>query len=320
MVIAVLDDYHGAFQHDPAIDRLRQRAEVRVYTRPLTPEERPRELRDVEIVIALRERTRFDEAFFRDAPQLKLIAQTGGVGPHLDMDAATRAGVLVATGRGGSSASTVELTFALMMAVMRRIPQSDALLRRGQWVTPFGVTLHGKTLGIVGLGRIGKDVARIAGAFGMKVLAWGRSLTAEQAAAVGASAVSLEEVLGQSDVVSVHLALNAGTRGFLTKEHLGLMKSGAFFVNTARGAIVDEAALLRLLQTGYLAGAGLDVFMQEPLPADSPFLTLENVVLTPHAGWPADISYVAFAEACAQNIEAFLDGTPKNVVNPAAAT
>ena len=318
MIVAVLDDFHGAFETDPAVQRLRSRAEVRVYTSALSTQERARELADVEVVVALRERTRFDAAFFRDAPRLRMIAQTGGVGPHLDLDAATRAGVLVTTARQGSSTSTVELTFALMLAVMRQVPQSDRNLRAGRWVVPYGRVLGGKTLGIIGLGRIGREVARLARAFGMQVLAWGRSLTPELGAEVGAQAVSLEQLLAQSDVVSVHLALNSGTRGFLTEEKLRTMKPGAYFINTARGAIVDEAALVRLLVEGHLAGAGLDVFTEEPLPAESPLVQLENVVLTPHVGWPADASYAGFAEAVVRNIEAYMDGQPTNLVNPEA--
>ncbi|MBI2887015.1 MAG: D-2-hydroxyacid dehydrogenase family protein [Chloroflexi bacterium] len=319
MKVAVLDDYHGAFLEAPPVLRLRQRATVVVHTRQLALTERQTALAGVEAIIALRERTRFDAAFFQDASDLRLISQTGGVGPHLDLEAATRAGVLVATARLAGSPSTVELTFGLILAVMRRIPQSDRAIREGRWETPYGRTLTGKTLGIVGLGRIGTEVARVAQAFGMQVVAWGRRLTLEHAAQVGVRAVSLEELLASADVVSVHLALNAGTRGLLDATKLRLMRPEAYFINTARGAIVDEAALVELLREGRIAGAGLDVFAEEPLPADSPLRALDNVVLTPHAGWPADSSYAGFADAAVRNIEAYMDGAPANVVNPEAA-
>lgn len=319
--VAVLDDIHAAFRDLLPLQRLRRRVEVVIYTEPLRPPQRAQELHDVEIVIALRERTRFDAAFFQDAPALRLISQTGGVGPHLDLQAATEAGVLVATTRDPNpSIGTVELTFALMMAVMRQIPHSDRNLREGRWITPFGKVLHGKTLGIIGFGRIGREVARIARAFGMEVVAWSRSLSPEAAQAVGVRAVSLEELLQRSDIVTLHLALNEGTRGFLNAARLSLLKRDAYLINTSRGAIVDEEALVRRLEAGELAGAGLDVFTEEPLPSTSPLLKLPNVVLTPHVGWPTDHGYATFAEGAVRNIEAYLDGTPTNIVNPEALT
>lgn len=319
MKIAVLDDIHNAFEKEPAIQRLRQRAEVVIFTEPLTPAERRARLAGVDAIITLRERSRLDAAFFADAPDLKFVSQTGRAGPHIDRAAATAAGVLIAEGAGGFSYSTVELTFALMMCIMRRIPQSDALLRRGQWVVPYGLALQGKTLGIIGLGRIGAMVSKIAVEFGMHVLAWSRSITPERAQAARATAASLEDVMARSDVVSVHLALNDGTRGLVSRRLLELMRPTAFFVNTARADTTDEAALVELLQQRRIAGAALDVFTQEPLPPDHPLLALDNVVLTPHIGWPADVSYTRFAEGAVANLEAWLDGRPQNVVNPEAA-
>ena len=323
MRVAVLDDYHAAFEDAAPIQRLRQRAEVRVFTKPLTSEERVRELKGVDVAIALRERTRFDTAFFRDAPDLRLIVQTGRTGPHLDITAATAAGVQISIAGGGSSVSTVELTIALMLALLRQIPQSDRRIREGrwegQWSIPHSRVLNGRTLGILGLGRIGRQVARLArDGFGMEVLAWSRSITQARAAEVGAQAVSLEEALSRPDVVSVHLALNEGTVGLLDAPKLRLMKPGAYFINTSRGAVLDEATLVKLLTEGKLAGAALDVFTEEPLPATNPLTKLENVVLTPHIGWPSDASYAAFAEATTKNIEAYLDGAAPNVVNPEA--
>jgi phosphoglycerate dehydrogenase-like enzyme len=317
--VAILDDIHDAFGDLPPVRRLRDRAEVVIFTRPLAKAERAAALEGVDVVIPLRERSRLDVDFFAAVPSLRLVAQTGRAGPHIDREAATRAGVLIAEGRGpGSSSSTIELTFSLMMAIMRRIPQSDALLRRGQWVVPFGVGLEGKTLGLIGFGRIGRIVGQLGVAFGMDVQTWSLSMTAERAAEAGARAASLEEVMRTSDVVSVHLALNEGTRGLIDARLLGMMQPRAYFINTARADVTDEAALIELLQQRKIAGAALDVFSQEPLPADHPLLNLDNVVLTPHIGWPADASYARFAEGAVANIEAWLEGEPTNLVNPEA--
>lgn len=329
MKVAVLDDWHGYFQDIPSVQRLRQRAEVRVYSKPLGPEERVRELREVEAILLLRERTRVDQAFLRDAPALHLISQTGRTGPHLDVVAATEAGILIATTAGttaaraedspsGGVSPTAELTLGLMMALMRQIPQGDRAIREGGWVVPYGRVLRGKTLGIIGLGNIGREVARLGQAFGMRVIAWSRSLTPERGADLGVQALGLEEALSQADVVSVHLALNDGTRGFLSAERLRLLKPGAYFINTARAAIIDNDALLELLRQRKVAGAALDVFLEEPLPPGHPFTRLDNVVLTPHIGWPTDSGYAGMADAAVRNIEAYLDGTLANVANPEA--
>jgi phosphoglycerate dehydrogenase-like enzyme len=314
--VAILDDIHDALRHQPPVKRLAQRTDLVIFTRPLGTAERAEALRDVEAVIPLRERSQLDAAFFADAPALRFVSQTGRAGPHIDHEAAARAGVLIAESHGGSSSSTVELTFGLMMSVMRRVPQSDGLIRRGQWLVPHGIGLAGKTLGLVGFGRIGKVVGQLGVAFGMDVQTWSRNMTPERAAEVGARAASLEDVMRTSDVVSVHLALNDGTRGLVNGALLRTMPPHGYFINTARAAVTDEAALVELLQQRKIAGAGLDVFMEEPLPPDHPLLKLDNVVLTPHMGWPADTSYVRYAEGAVANIEAWLDGEPSNVVNP----
>ena len=299
-------------------ERLRQRGvEVVAFTRALDASERGGALAGVDAIVPLRERSRLDDAFFADVPSLKLVSQTGRAGPHIDREAATRRGILITEGYSGRYApTTAELAIGLMLAVMRRIPQSDAALRRGEWQTPYGVTLMEKTLGLVGFGRLGAHTAKIALAFGMKVQTWSRNMTPERASAAGATSVSLEHLLSTSDVVSVHLALNEGTRGLLSRDLLGLMGPDAYFINTARAAVTDEVALIHLLQQRKIAGAGLDVFMEEPLPPGHPLLTLDNVVLMPHAGWPADISYESFAEGAVANIEAWLDGEPRNAANP----
>jgi phosphoglycerate dehydrogenase-like enzyme len=321
MKVAVLDDYHRVFDADPSIQRLRRRVPVDVYTEKLDSTEK---LRPYPILIALRERTRFDAAFFERLPSLELIAQTGNHAYHVDLDAATRAGVLV--GMAGSDAqamgtvarSTIELSFGLMIAVLRRIPQTDVAMRRGEWPSFAGRTLSGKKLGILGLGRIGREVAALGRAFGMHVLAWGPTLTPERAAKSDARFMELDELLPSADVVTVQLKLSEQSRGLLDERRLRLMRPDAVLINTARGAIVDEAALARMLAEGRIAGAGLDVFTQEPLARDSPLRRLDNVVLTSHLGWPADLTYRTMAENMAGIIEAYLDGRYERVINPEA--
>jgi phosphoglycerate dehydrogenase-like enzyme len=321
MRVAVLDDHHRVFDADPAIQRLRRRVPVDVYTESVSPLDR---LRPYEALIALRERTRFDAAFFEAVPGLRLIAQTGNHAYHVDLVAATRAGVLVAMGSSDMAsmvemtASTVELTFGLMMAVMRRIAQTDRAIRDGAWPSPLGHTLRGKRLGILGLGRIGREIARIARGFGMELLAWGPSLTPERAAESGATRMDLDPLLEAADVVSIHLKLSDQSRRLLDEARLRRIGGRGVLVNTARGAIVDEAALARVLAEGALGGAGLDVFVEEPLPADSPLRKLENVVLTPHLGWPADFTYRLMAEAVVRIVEAYLDGKLDRALNPEA--
>jgi len=321
MKVAVLDDYHRVFDADPAVARLRRRTSVDVFTEKITSLEN---LADYPVLIALRERTRFDAAFFERLPRLELIAQTGNHAYHVDMAAATRAGVLVGMASsdvqamGGVARSTIELTFGLMLAVMRRIPQTDQAMRRGEWPSFAGRTLSGKKLGILGLGRIGREVALLAQAFGMEVLAWGPTLTAERAAKSGATFMELDALLQAADIVTVQLKLSDESRGLLDERRLRLMRPHAVLINTARGAIVEEAALARILQDGAISGAGLDVFAEEPLRPDSPLRRLDNVVLTSHLGWPADSTYRTMAEGMVSIIEAYLDGRYDRAINPEA--
>jgi phosphoglycerate dehydrogenase-like enzyme len=319
--VAVLDDYHRVFDADPAIERLRQRTSVDVFTEKITSLEK---LKDYPVLIGLRERTRFDAAFFERLPRLELIAQTGNHAYHVDLAAATRAGVLVGMASsdvqamGGIARSTIELTFGLMLAVMRRIPQTDQAMRRGEWPSFAGRTLSGKKLGILGLGRIGREVALLAQAFGMQVLAWGPTLTAERAAKSGATFMELDALLQAADIVTVQLKLSDESRGLLDERRLRLMRPHAVLINTARGAIVDEAALVRILQDGAIAAAGLDVFAEEPLSRNSPLRRLDNVVLTSHLGWPADSTYRTMAEGMVSIIESYLDGRYDRAINPEA--
>jgi phosphoglycerate dehydrogenase-like enzyme len=245
-----------------------------------------------------------------------MISQTGSHAYHIDLEAATCAGIVVALAPGGNSAA--ELAFGLMLAVMRRIPQSDRAMRGGEWPLVLGYVLRGKTLGILGLGKVGAEVAAIAQAFGMRVIAWGPTLTSERAAKSQATYLPLEDVLRSADVVSVHLKLSEQSRNLMNEERLRLMKKSAFFVNTARGAIVDEQALVSMLSERAIAGAALDVFVEEPLPPKHPLLTLDNIVLTPHLGWPTDSGFEGFAELAVANILDYLDGKLTRALNPEA--
>ena len=317
MKVTVLDDYQRAFDGTEAIQRLRQRAEVKILTEKLPTEEAlVRALKGVNAIIPIRERTKFPAALLQALPDLEFIAQTGNHAYHVDLEAATKAGIVVAMAPGGNS--TTELAFGLMFAVMRRIPQSDQAMRRGEWALVLGYVLRGKTLGILGLGKIGSEMAAIGRAFGMKIIAWGPTLTTERASKSQATYLPLDVLLQQADVVSVHLALSEQSRNLLTEDRLRLMKQSAYLINTARGAIVDEKALVKILRERTIAGAGLDVFVEEPLPPSHPLLDLDNVVLTPHLGWPTDSGFAGFAENAATDIIDYMDGKLTRAVNPEA--
>jgi phosphoglycerate dehydrogenase-like enzyme len=294
MRIAILDDIHDAYGASSGVRRLRERAEVKVFTGPADAAA----LVGFEAFVANRERTRFTRELFGELPKLRIIAQTGNHAHHIDLAAAAERGVIVARASGGFSYGAAELALALAMALMRQIPAADRALKRGEWRTPATRVLHGKTLGIVGLGHVGRHVASLGSAFGMTVISWSRN----------ASLLELDDLLRAADVVSIHATLSAETRGLIDARRLALMKPTAYLVNTARGAIVDEAALASALKDNRIAGAGLDVFEQEPLPAGHALTRLENVVLTPHLGWPTDEAYERFADAAADVLLAYLDG------------
>jgi len=318
MKFAILDDFQGAAAALPCMERLRARGEViSLRQHAGTEEELIEWLRDVQILIPIRERTRLGERVLGALPRLELIAQTGGQAPHLDVEAATQHGIVVCTSTG-SGQSTDELTFALMLAVMRRIPQEQQAMREGRWQTSCGVGLHGKTVGIIGLGRIGSRVARIAQAFGMRVLATGFTLTAERAQASGVQMASLEDLLARSDIISIHLRLSARSEKLIGRRELRLMKPTAYLINTSRGPIVDEAALIEALQQRRIAGAGLDVFEREPIDPQNPLLRFENVVCTPHLGFVTQEAYEQLLGGAVENILNYLDGNPTHVSNPEA--
>ena len=317
MKVTVLDDYQHAIEGTEAIRRLRGKAEVRIFTeKPATDAALIEALRGSQAIIPIRERTKFPASLIQALPDLEFISQTGNHAYHIDIEAATRAGIIIALAPGGNS--TTELAFGLMLGVMRRIPQSDQAMRRGEWPLVLGYVLKGKTLGILGLGKIGTEVAAIARAFGMKVIAWGPTLTQERAAKSEATYMALEDVLRSADVVSVHLKLSEQSKNLLNEERLRLMKKSAYLVNTARGAIVDEMALVKILKEKTIAGAALDVFVEEPLAKNHPLTQLDNVVSTPHLGWPTDSGFEGFAENAVTNILDYMDGKLTRALNPEA--
>ena len=305
MRVAVLDDVHHAYEGTDAIRRLRERAEVRIFTAPFGE---PAALSGFDALIANRERTKFTRALLEQLPDVRIIAQTGNHAYHIDFAAAAQRGVIVAKASGGFSRGAAELAFGLAIALMREIPATDAAIRSGTWKTPLTRVLHGKTIGIIGLGRIGRHVARIADAFGMTVLAWSPRLTDAAAREGGAARRELDVLLRESDVVSIHAPLTPESRGLLDAARISLMRRTAYLINTARGPIVDEAALIAALTDRRIAGAGLDVFDIEPLPAGHALTKLQNVILTPHLGWPTDEGYGNFASAAADVLLAYLDG------------
>jgi phosphoglycerate dehydrogenase-like enzyme len=320
--LLVLDDYEGRMAAAPAMARLRELAEVRVLDRPLRDGDLDA-LAGVRVLLAIRERTRLDAGLFDRLPDLELVLQTGGHAYHVDQAAATGRGVVVALSRRArmATASVPELTFGLLLAVLRRIHPLAGELAAGEWPAAMGGTLAGRTLGILGLGRHGRPVARIAAAFGMVVLAWdrdpGREYPDDEPVA---ERLPLDDLLERSDVVSVHLRLSPASTGLLDRDRLARLRPGAVLVNTARGAIVDEQALVEALRGGRLAGAGLDVFATEPLPPDHPLRTAPNVVLTPHIGWKVEEVFAEWAEIAAEQLAAWLAGRlpPSEVLDPSA--
>lgn len=303
--VAILDDIHQAYEGTNGVRRLRKRADVRIFTSPFGD---PSVLAGYDAVVANRERTRFDRDLFARLPDLRIIAQTGNHAYHIDLQAAAARGVIVGRATGGFSTGAAELAIGLAIALMRQIPAVDRAVKRGEWHTPLTRVLHAKTLGIVGLGHVGRHVAKIAHAFEMRVLAWGPRLTDELAASAGVERRELDDLLRTADVVSIHATLVPDSRGLIDRRRLALMKQTAYLINTARGPIVDEAALVDALAGGQIAGAGLDVFDREPLPPDHPLTRLPNVVLAPHIGWPTDEAYERFADAAADVLLAYLDG------------
>jgi phosphoglycerate dehydrogenase-like enzyme len=320
MKIAVLDDWQRAAGGCADWTGLQAQAELVFFQEPFSGQDEAAEkLAEFDIIMAMRERTPFPAALIARLPRLKMFNLTGNRARLIDMAAMAARGVTVCTtGNGGDSgAATAELTLGLMLAAARGIARGDAAMRGGgfQRGTAAGFELAGKRLGIIGLGRIGRLIARYGAALGMEVLAWSQNLTAEQARETGARLATRDELLRQADAVTLHVVLSDRTAGLLGARELGLMKPGAILVNTARSGLVDQPALLAALHEGRLTAA-LDVYDIEPLPADHPLLAAPNTVLTPHLGYGTVETLRGFYGQSVENVLAYLTGATKNVFKP----
>jgi phosphoglycerate dehydrogenase-like enzyme len=313
---AIVDDYQNCALGLADWQSLAADVEFTAFTDHLDDEDAvARRLRDFEIVSIMRERTPFPRTLFAKLPNLKLLLTSGMRNAAIDVAAARDHGVMVC-GTQMLGYPTAELTWGLILGLLRQIPLEDRETRAGSWQRTLGVCAHGKVLSVLGLGRLGSQVATVGKAFGMEVIAWSQNLTAEKATVAGARLVSKQELFEQADYLSIHLVLGDRTRGLVGAADLARMKPTAYLINTSRGPIVDEAALLDALRDRRIAGAGLDVYDVEPLPADHPLLALDNVLLTPHLGFVTKDAYAKFYGDTVENVAAFLRGAPIRVLNP----
>jgi phosphoglycerate dehydrogenase-like enzyme len=314
--IAILDDYQKVALKMADWGSLPEGTEVIAFDNHLADIDAvTKRLETYDVVVAMRERTAFPRALLERLSKLELLVTTGARNASIDMTAAANLGILVCGTRGGGP-STAELAWGLILSLLRHIPQEFESVRQGRWETTVGTEARGKTLGLLGLGNLGSHMAVIGKAFGMTVIAWSQNLTAERANQFGATLVSKDDLFARSDVLSIHLVLSDRTRGLVGARELGLMKPTAYLVNTSRGPIVDEKALLKTLQEHRIAGAGLDVFDPEPLPSGHPFSKLDNVVLTPHLGYVTQEGYKVMYPDAVEDIKAYLSGKPTRVLNP----
>ncbi len=315
--VAILDDFEKIAETVPAYETLKARADITVLSERLDSSAKiVQRLCDFDALLLMRERTRFSDREYGQLPKLKFISQTGRTSRHLDLADATKRGIAVSGTPSDTGATTKELTIGLILALARKIPQVNQRMRQESWPALTGMMLEGKTVGVLGLGRIGNEVARIMKAFNTRVLAWSRTLTAERAAEVGAENASLETLLRESDIVTLHVQFNPQTVGLIGTKEIALMKRGAFLVNTGRGPIINENAMLEALASGQLGGVGLDVYDIEPLPMDHPLRRFDNAILMSHRGYATvEILSERYQQALT-NILQFLDGKPQALLNP----
>jgi len=308
-LLLILDDWEGLIAASPHWEKLKEQVEIKFLDKPIlsVPES---EITDTVFLMPLRERTALTEQVFAKLPKLKLILQTGGHAYHIDTDAAQKRGITIALGRKVKAPlnSVPELVYAMMLGLIHKVPTAQPAMHKGEWPLVTGRTLAGKRLGILGIGRHGSKVAHIAkAAFNMEVVAWDRP-GSKNANTDNIPRISLDELLKTSDIVSIHLRLSPESENLLNGEHLSKMKKGSILINTSRGAIIDETALVHVLKNGPLASAGLDVFAHEPLPADSPLRSLPNVILTPHIGWTVEEVFEEFATIASTQLLDYLQG------------
>jgi phosphoglycerate dehydrogenase-like enzyme len=313
--LTILDDYQRVALDYADWSRVAERYTIDVVHEHLVGETLIERLRQSEVVVAMRERTAFPASVLEQLPKLRLLIATGSRNPSIDVAAAGRLGVTVCGTESGSSTSVPELVFGLMIALARHLVVEHEGMRSGGWQHTVGSDLSGATLGIVGLGRLGGSVAGLARAFGMDVIAWSRHLTQDRADEFGARATTKEDLLRSSDFISIHLPLTPETIGLLGRQELAWLKPTSYLVNTSRGPIIDEGALLEALSSDRLAGAGLDVYDTEPLPGDHPLRAMSNVILSPHLGYVTRNAYARFYAGLVEGIQAYVDGSPIRVMS-----
>jgi phosphoglycerate dehydrogenase-like enzyme len=311
--IAILNDYANAALTLADWSSVKEKAEVQVFEYHLSDDEMVSALQPFEVICTLRERVRLTKAVLEQLPNLKAIVVTDAHVSTIDYGAAEARSIKILEARAPADMpaapnSTSEFVWGLILGTLRHIPQEASRLREGHWQRTLGQPLAGKTIGLVGLGKIGAKIAQYARVFDMPVIAWSQNLTAEKAAQAGAGLVDKATLFREADIVSVHYVLSDRSRGLVGAGELGLMKPTAYFFNTSRGPIVDEQALISVLQNRQIAGAGLDVFDQEPLPQDHPFTRLDNVVATPHLGFVTEPTMRRFYVGTALAVEAYLRG------------
>jgi phosphoglycerate dehydrogenase-like enzyme len=312
--IVLLDDYQGVALDYGGWDRVPDEWQVVALEHHIADaDELVEALSDAEIVVAMRERTALPAAILDRLPDLKLLITTGMGNAAIDVAAARRNGVVVC-GTGIKGGPTAELSWGLILTLLRKIPAEDSSMRAGGWQTTIGGDLEGATLGLVGLGRLGTRMARIGNAFGMEVLAWSQNLDPAAAREAGAEPVEKLALFARADIVSVHYKLSERSRGLVGAAEIGAMKPSAYLVNTSRGPIVDTDALLTALESGAIAGAGIDVYDTEPLPADHPLRAAPRSVLTPHLGYVTEDTYEIFFGDAVEDVLAYLDGAPVRVL------
>ena len=315
MKVAVLDDYQSVAESLADWSQLPGDAEFTFFSDHLASEDALAErLADFDVVMGMRERTPFQRTLLERLPKLRLLVTTGRRNASFDVEAASELGIAVC-GTDGAGEGPTELVWGLILGIVRQIPAEDRETREGKWGTTVGVGLKGKTIGCLGLGHIGGNVARVAAAFDMNIIAWSQNLTAERARELGAQLVDKETLFRESDIVSIHLVLSERTRGLVGAPELALMKPSSYLVNISRGPIVDEAALVDVLQRKAIAGAALDVFEVEPLAKDHPLLKLDNTLICPHLGYVTDDSYRAMYSGVVEDIRAFASGEPVRMIN-----
>jgi len=314
---AILDDYQGVALKYADWSALATDVEIKIFDKPFASEaEAIKALQGFAVVVGMRERTPFPRRVIEALPDLKLLITTGAKNNAFDITAATERGVTVC-GTGSVGNPTTGIVFGLMLELTRHIGFENARMKAGDpWQVTIGHDLEGMTLGIVGLGKLGQRVAKIGQAFGMKVIAWSQNLTPERAQEADVGYANREELFAQSDFVTIHLVLSDRSRGLIAGDDLGRMKNSAYLINTARAPIVDQAALLKILQDKKIAGAGLDVFEVEPLPLDHPYRKLDNVVITPHLGYVSEQNYRKYFPEIVEDIRAWLDGKPVRMIAP----